>query len=71
MSNETTSAGEHHLERELDTGTDLRELLHKQQPFICSKSGGGQYNVILGFKSIHDMMDFHKQLIHFIDAKKQ
>jgi len=60
-----------HLSVELDTGTDLRNLLHKQQPFICSKSGGGQYNVILGFKSIHDMMDFHKQLIHFIDAKKQ
>ena len=60
-----------HLSVELDTGTDLRSLLHKQQPFITSQSGSGQYKVVLEFKSIGDMHDFHKQLIHFIDAKKQ
>jgi hypothetical protein len=60
-----------HLSEELGTSTELRDLLHKQQPFITSQSGSGQYKVVLEFKSIGDMHDFHKQLIHFIDAKKQ
>ena len=60
-----------HLSGELGTSTELRNLLHKQQPFITSQSGSGQYKVVLEFKSIGDMHDFHKQLIHFIDAKKQ
>lgn len=59
------------LSGELGTSTELRNLLHKQQPFITSQSGSGQYKVVLEFKSIGDMHDFHKQLIHFIDAKKQ
>ncbi len=49
----------------------LRNLLHKQQPFITSQSGSGQYKVVLEFKSIGDMHDFHKQLINFIDAKSR
>ena len=59
-----------HLSVELGTGTDLRNLLHKQQPFITSQSGGGQYKVVLEFKSIVDMHDFYRQLIRFIAANK-
>ena len=67
MNNEKTVAGlASDLNREL--GINLRNLMHRLQPFITTQSGSDVYKVVLQFSNIHEMHEFHRQLLSFIDV---
>lgn len=49
-------------------GINLRNLMHRLQPFITTQSGSDVYKVVLQFSNIHEMHEFHRQLLSFIDV---